>query len=131
MFISELKKVKGLGSAKNGTSHWWYQRLSAILLLSLVIWLAIAVFLSVGNEKDFLHEFLAAPYNIVPLILLIIIAFYHAKLGVTVVIEDYVSNISLRYFLLISVKIFIIFTVTGTLSALVLFLFNYYNLSSI
>ena len=87
---SPLGRVLGLGSAKEGTEHWWSQRLSAAGLVLLGLWFAVAlVRLDVAAYADVI-AFIAAPLNAVLLILLAATMAYHSWLGVQVVIEDYI-----------------------------------------
>ncbi len=89
--VSPLNRVLGLGSAKDGVEHWWAQRLTAVALLPLGLWLVAA---SVGLN-DFGHasvvEWMQAPMNSVLLLLTVLTLTYHSALGVQMVIEDYVS----------------------------------------
>jgi succinate dehydrogenase / fumarate reductase membrane anchor subunit len=89
---SPIGRVLGLGSAKEGVSHWWSQRVTAVGLLLLGLWF-VSSLLRLGS---FGHEAVVAwigiPTNAVPLSLLIGTAAYHSQLGVQVVVEDYVSN---------------------------------------
>jgi succinate dehydrogenase / fumarate reductase membrane anchor subunit len=85
-----LGRVLGLGSAKDGTSHWWGQRVSAIALVFLGLWFA----WSLATTPDFSHAAVVAeigrPLNSVLLLLLSATLAYHSYLGVQVVIEDYI-----------------------------------------
>lgn len=88
---SPLSKVKGLGSAKEGTHHFWHQRLTALLLIPLVLWLGFSL-AAMPVDHATLVEWIRQPFVTVLLVLLIIVVFYHAQLGLQVVIEDYVSS---------------------------------------
>lgn len=87
---SPLGKVLGLGTAKDGTSHWWGQRVSAVALLILGLWFAWML----ATTPDFSHAVVVAeigrPINSILLLLLSVTLAYHSYLGVQVVIEDYV-----------------------------------------
>ncbi|HEU4485880.1 MAG TPA: succinate dehydrogenase, hydrophobic membrane anchor protein [Povalibacter sp.] len=89
---SPIGRVLGLGSAKEGVSHWWGQRVSAVALLLLALWFVSAL-LRLG---DFSHAsvvaWIATPMNAVLLSLLVGTTVYHSQLGVQVVVEDYVSH---------------------------------------
>ena len=89
---SALGKVRGLGSAKEGTHHWWLQRLTALALLPLTIWfVASLIGLSGFGHEGFVSWF-GQPVNATIMILFIAMAFHHAQLGMQVVIEDYVHG---------------------------------------
>lgn len=92
---SALGTVRGLGSAKEGVGHWWAQRISAIALIPLGLWLLVSMASMTGaGRTDFLSmtDWIAAPFNAVLLILFIGTVSYHSALGVQVVIEDYVHG---------------------------------------
>jgi succinate dehydrogenase / fumarate reductase membrane anchor subunit len=87
-----LAKVRGLGSAKAGAHHWWGQRLSAIALVPLFLWfIASLASISTANYESAV-AWLSSPWNSGLLILLIGAIFYHAQLGMQVVLEDYIST---------------------------------------
>lgn len=91
-----LNRVLGLGSAKDGTGHWWGQRVTAVALTILIVWM-LASLLALGNAShEQVVEWVAAPWNSIALILLVGTLFYHSKLGVQVVIEDYVHQDGLK-----------------------------------
>ncbi len=88
---SPLSKVRGLGSAKDGTHHFWHQRLTALLLIPLVLWVGFSL-AALPVDHATLVSWVQQPSVTVLLVLLIFATFYHAKLGLQVVIEDYVSS---------------------------------------
>ena len=89
---SDLGRVRGLGSAKEGTSHWWAQRLTAVALLPLSFWFGWSVINLVGVDHIGLKNWLNENANLVLMILFIGSLFYHMQLGLQVVIEDYVHG---------------------------------------
>ena len=91
-----LGKVLGLGSAKDGTGHFWGQRLSGIGLLFLGLWFVYALLLTPGFTHAQALIFIGAPLNGVLLLLLVVTMAYHSSLGVQVVIEDYVHGHALK-----------------------------------
>lgn len=99
-----LGRVRGLGSAKEGTAHWWAQRLTAIALVPLVVWFAVSLIILTGADHATVTSWLANPAASVLMLLLILAAFHHAQLGMQVVIEDYVHTEWLKLTLLIAVK---------------------------
>jgi succinate dehydrogenase membrane anchor subunit len=93
---TELGRARGLGSAKEGVSHWWHQRLTAIALVPLSLWfVASLVFLTDTDHATAVH-WLGSPISLGIMVLFIGALFYHAVLGIQVVIEDYVSHHGLR-----------------------------------
>jgi succinate dehydrogenase / fumarate reductase membrane anchor subunit len=101
---SPLGRVRGLGSAKNGASHFRQQRLTAIALVPLALWFVISVVSLAGGSYDQFHAWIATPCNATLLLLVLFTAFYHAQLGLQVVIEDYVHGEGTKVFSLIAVK---------------------------
>ena len=87
-----LARARGLGSGKTGTGHWWWQRLTAIALVLLVPWLIGVLVSLIGADIDNARATIARPWNAIPLAAFVIAAFWHAKLGMQVVIEDYVHT---------------------------------------
>ena len=89
---SPLGKFLGHGSAKEGTGHWWGQKLTAVALVPLTLWFAIGLLgLDAGNFEA-VRAWIAAPLNGILLILLLIAGLYHSMLGVQVIVEDYVHG---------------------------------------
>ncbi len=84
-----LGKALGLGSAKDGTGHWWSQRVTAAALALLGVWFAFALVGLDGFDYQTVRLWLGAPLNSILLIILVATLFYHSSLGVQVVIEDY------------------------------------------
>lgn len=118
---SPLGKVRGLGSAKDGTGHWWAQRLSALALIPLTLWFCVAVVSLSGADHAAVAAWAGSPVVAGLLILLIAATFYHAYLGVQVVIEDYVHHEGLKIAGLLLVKgASVVLALTGILSVLLL-----------
>ncbi len=86
-----LAKVKGLGSAKRGTHHWWQQRLTAIALVPLSLWFISSLLMMTSMDHDTVIQWIRSPLTTVLLILFIISLFYHTQLGMQVVVEDYID----------------------------------------
>ena len=88
-----LGRVLGLGSAKEGVQHWWSQRTSAVALIPLGLWFAVSlVLLAVDGGLDHaaVTAWIGSPVHAVLLLLLVATACHHSRLGVQVVVEDYV-----------------------------------------
>jgi succinate dehydrogenase / fumarate reductase membrane anchor subunit len=90
-YRSPLARVRGLGSANAGTSHWWMQRVSAVALIPLSFWLITLLELSFNAPYQETVAWLAAPVNTVCIVAWVLAVFYHAALGLQVVIEDYIA----------------------------------------
>lgn len=89
-----IGRVRGLGSAHQGTHHWWHQRLTAGSNLLLVTWLVVSLLRLPLYDYRSLVLWLQSPFGSVPLILAAISVFYHLRLGLQVVIEDYQHDFS-------------------------------------
>ncbi|MEE8307127.1 MAG: succinate dehydrogenase, hydrophobic membrane anchor protein [Gammaproteobacteria bacterium] len=87
-----LGQVLGLGSAKDGTGHWWVQRLSAVALIPLGLWFAISLVALPDLNYDTVRLWIAEPTSNVGLVLFVVAAGYHSLLGLQVVVEDYVGG---------------------------------------
>ena len=99
---SKIARAKGLGSAHHGVSHWWWQRLTALAIVPLSLWFMYALLtLMLEPEMVPVAEWLASPVNALVTILLLAAGFFHAKLGIQVVIEDYVHTPGAKYTLLL------------------------------
>ena len=120
---SPLGRVRGLGSAKDGTGHWWAQRLTAVALIPLSIWFAASVAAMTGAGYVEFRDWVGSPLVASLLILVIVSTFYHAYLGLQVVIEDYVHNEATKLVGLVLVKgAAILLAVIGVVSVLMLLL---------
>jgi succinate dehydrogenase / fumarate reductase membrane anchor subunit len=84
-----LARVRGLGSAKDGVSHWWVQRLTAVALVPLVIWFVFSMLCLVGANYADAVAWVQKPINTTLSVLFIATVLHHAQLGMQVVIEDY------------------------------------------
>jgi succinate dehydrogenase / fumarate reductase membrane anchor subunit len=87
---SPLGRAIGLGSAKEGVEHWWLQRITAVALVPLSLWFVIAIIRLVSADSDGVRDWVGNPLPAIMLVLLLIATFYHAALGLQVVIEDYI-----------------------------------------
>jgi succinate dehydrogenase / fumarate reductase membrane anchor subunit len=96
--------ARGLGSAKEGVSHWWAQRVSAVALLFLVPWFVITAVSLIGTDQANARELLAEPLNATLMLAFVLAVFWHARLGLQVVIEDYVHAPALELVLQVLVK---------------------------
>lgn len=117
---SPLNRVLGLGSAKEGSGHWWAQRLTAVGLVPLTLWFVFALIGLPLENFDAIVNFVAAPLNSVLLILLLITLVYHSILGLQVVIEDYVHGATKVIVLIVSQFGHVVLAVAGIYSIVVI-----------
>jgi succinate dehydrogenase / fumarate reductase membrane anchor subunit len=101
---SQVSRVRGLGSAHEGVHHWWTQRLTALALIPLGIWFVASVVCLAGADHAAITQWLGAPVTLVALSLTLIAAFYHAVLGLQVVIEDYIHTKAVKLILIIGIQ---------------------------
>ena len=95
-FKTPRAKVTGLGSAKDGTQHWWLQRVSAVALVPLAILFVPPFGQSLGQGYEAARSTYENPFHAIVAVLFIAVAFRHMQLGLQVVIEDYVHQKGLR-----------------------------------
>ncbi len=100
-----LKTATQLGSAHDGATHWWQQRLTAIALIPLTLWLLTLLPVIAAGDYRAGVEWLAGPWNAVFAVLTTLLMTHHAVLGVQVVIEDYVGRRALAVALLILLRL--------------------------
>jgi len=114
-----LSKVKGLGSSKSGTEHFWSQRITSLALIPLAIWFCLSVaFLPEANYATIV-SWLGSPFNAVLMIVTFIAGFYHAALGMQVIFEDYISTHGRRLIvIIISNLLLFFFAALGVFSVL-------------
>jgi succinate dehydrogenase / fumarate reductase, membrane anchor subunit len=105
VFRSDLARVRGLGSAKEGVQHWWMQRVSAIALVPLTLWFVIAIVAHTGADYLTTRAWLGSPVTLGLMVLLIGATFYHAALGLQVVVEDYVHSETVKITIIVAMKL--------------------------
>jgi len=103
-FRTPLKNVRGLGAAKTGTEHFVLQRLTATALVPLTIWFLIFVLSLVNADYVTAADAVSKPWNAVLLVGFLVAMFWHAQLGLQVVLEDYIHNSLLALALQTKVK---------------------------
>lgn len=89
MASTELGRVRGLGSAKHGAHHWWTQRMTAAANLILLPWFVASQVMLPAYDYATMAAWMSSAWVAIPLVLLIANLFYHIRLGLQVVIEDY------------------------------------------
>ena len=87
-----LGRVLGKGSAGEGTGHWWQQRVTAIALIPLSLWFLAGLLQRHAGMYIEMQEWLSRPWSAVLGVLLVVTLAWHSKLGVQVVVEDYVHH---------------------------------------
>ncbi|HVJ36671.1 MAG TPA: succinate dehydrogenase, hydrophobic membrane anchor protein [Stenotrophomonas sp.] len=103
-YRTPLKNVRGLGTAKTGTEHFVNQRLTATALVLLGVWFVVFALSLLGADYTAATAAVAKPWNAVLLVGFLIASFWHAQIGLQVILEDYVHNNLLAVALQVSVK---------------------------
>ncbi len=103
-YRSPLSKATGLGSAKHGFSHWWWQRVTAIALIPMGLWFVISILSLANGTHAQAQAWLSSPVNAAIVLLFTLTALFHAQTGLQVVIEDYVPTKWINLVLLLSTK---------------------------
>lgn len=104
---SAVGRVRGLGSAKEGTHHWWHQRLTAGSNLFLMLWLLISIARQPAYDYGTLRLWMESAWVAIPMALLVLSVFWHFRMGLQVVIEDYQHNES-RVVLMVLLNFFVV-----------------------
>jgi succinate dehydrogenase / fumarate reductase, membrane anchor subunit len=103
-FRSPLKNARGLGSANEGLSHWWLQRISAVALIPLCLWFVYSLLSIFSASHEVVVSWFGSPKNSSLMLLFVLISLYHGQTGVQVVIEDYIHTKSVSIALILLVK---------------------------
>ncbi len=101
-YRTDKQRVNGLGSAKEGSDHWWSQRLTSIALVPLTLLFLFPFARNLGADYAAVRATYANPFNAIVALLLIIVVFVHLRQGLQVVIEDYVHGKAARTALLLA-----------------------------
>ncbi|MDX1975676.1 MAG: succinate dehydrogenase, hydrophobic membrane anchor protein [Rickettsiales bacterium] len=117
---SDMSKARGLGSAHHGVSHWWWQRVTALALIPLSVWFVYSlVTVVLSPSVTTTAQWFASPINSIVMVLMLLATFIHAKLGLQVVIEDYVKSPFNKYaLLLLNLFICVVFASVSILAVL-------------
>ena len=89
---SPLRQVLGLGSAQSGVSHWWAQRLTSVALVPLSIWFVVSLLALPSLAHATVVAWMSQSWTALLLIIFVLVAAWHSRLGVQVVVEDYVHG---------------------------------------
>jgi len=113
-FRTNLNKARGLGSAREGTHHFWLQRLTALANVPLVVFFMALIVMLVGKDYESVFAWVANPLVALLMVALVVSGIWHMKLGMQVIIEDYIPSHLMRS-LILAANNFFCFLVAGAL----------------
>ncbi len=116
-FETPVARARGLGSAKRGYRHWWAQRVTAVALVPLVLWLGFGLALHGAADFETARAWVSGPVTAVLWIVALVVAFYHAALGLQVVIEDYVGGDGMKVAAILLAQAFCVLLAVGGIVA--------------
>jgi len=119
-----LHKVQGMGASHTGTNHFWHERITSLALIPLTLWFGYAALGLAGASEASAIGFLSHPVNVILMFGFVWISLYHMKLGLQVVIDDYVHSSGAKILLLLLVRF--IFIATGAFATFALIRFAAY-----
>ena len=108
-FRSPLSIAKGMGSAKEGTHHFWMQRVTAVALVPLILWFCLSLAMMPEATYAEVVAWMKSPFNAVMLILSIFASFWHLAMGLQVIQEDYISDNNIRMVSILVMKLLCFF----------------------
>ena len=103
-----IGRVRGLGSARSGTEHFWHQRLTAVANLFLVTAFVVILVSLLGRSHAAVIQILGTPFVAIVMLLMVGSITYHMKIGMQVIIEDYVHDAKLKFAAIIANTFFAI-----------------------
>jgi len=101
---SPLSRVLGLGSAKDGTAHWWAQRVTAVALVPLTLWFVFSLLTLPDFQYETVRTWLSVPVTGFLSVLLVSVLCYHSYLGTIVITEDYVHSSGMKVLSLMTLR---------------------------
>lgn len=105
---TQIGRVRGLGSAKAGGHHWILQRVTAVGNLALLLWLVFSLLRLPQYSHELMTEWLSSPLVAVPMILMLVSIFWHLRLGLQVLVEDYIHDEGTKFGVLLLLSFFAI-----------------------
>ncbi|HEY2145832.1 MAG TPA: succinate dehydrogenase, hydrophobic membrane anchor protein [Steroidobacteraceae bacterium] len=122
---SRMSRVLGMGSAKDGTAHWWAQRVTAIALIPLTLWLAFSLLALPDLSYETVRTWLSVPISGLLAVLLLAVLGYHSYLGTQVIVEDYVVAAGRKLLVLLVLKFLYVLCAGAGIFAILRVVFGY------
>jgi succinate dehydrogenase / fumarate reductase, membrane anchor subunit len=116
---SPLGRVRGLGSAKDGTGSWLKERLSALALVPLTLWFVASILSGAAIDYGTMVDWVSSPGAMALLISFVVVVFWHVSLGLSVIVEDYVHNRAAEMAALIIIRFGCFFLAVFSVAAVV------------
>jgi succinate dehydrogenase / fumarate reductase membrane anchor subunit len=114
-----MRRVLGTGSAKEGVHHWWVQRLTALALVPLSVWFTVSLLALPSFDHATVTAWMGQSSTALLLILLVLVAAWHSRLGLQVVVEDYVPRVGARTVTLVVINfVHVLLAAAGVLAVL-------------
>lgn len=124
---SPLGKVLGMGSAKDGTTHWWAQRVSAVALIPLTLWFVFSLLTLPAFDYDTVRTWLSVPVSGFLAVLLVAVLAYHSYLGTIVIVEDYVTAAGMKVLTLLLLRFLYVLCAGAAIFAILRVVFGFSN----
>ncbi len=125
---SPLSRVLGLGSAKDGTAHWWAQRVTAVALVPLTLWFLVSLLTLPDLEYETVRTWLSVPITGFLSVLLVAVLSYHSYLGTIVIVEDYVTSSGMKILGLMILRFLYVLAGGGAMFAIFRVVFGFSRL---
>jgi succinate dehydrogenase / fumarate reductase membrane anchor subunit len=125
---SPLGKVLGMGSAKDGTAHWWAQRVSAVALIPLTLWFVFSLLTLPAFDYETVRTWLSVPFSGFLAVLLVAVLAYHSYLGTIVIVEDYVTAAGMKVLTLLLLRFLYVLCGGAGIFAILRVVFGFSNL---
>lgn len=104
-YRSDLGRVRALGSAKEGTHHWWVMKVSSFALIPLTLWFVYSVLHLLGGDQAAVQAWVKQPVQAITLLLFIGFSLHHSANGIQTVMEDYIHTPFLKIVLMVGNKL--------------------------
>jgi succinate dehydrogenase / fumarate reductase membrane anchor subunit len=114
--LAQVSRIAGV--KQGGASHWWGQRLSAIVLAPLTLWFVFSALGLVGADHSAFVIWLSFPVNTLLMALIVVTLFYHSQQGMKVIVEDYIQNVAVKLTILMMLKVLAYIGVISSLLAI-------------
>ncbi len=100
-----LGRVRGLGTSNEATAHWWAERLTAVALVPLTFLFVVLVIVFQGADRDEVIELMGNPLVAITMLLVVVAVFYHMRLAVQVVVEDYIHHEAVKTTIMVALPL--------------------------